>query len=368
MDLKNSLLLANMLKNKQEIKYMPITAVGTPIDVDYVVSGFSANDYIVNSRSFDITSNFEINLNLKTWSGTGSSQYIMGLIGNVNWSLYFGSSGAGIGSSYGGSYWNSLASNMTVGIPTNINIKGDGTNITVTISQQGYSKTSTKTIAELGFNGNYTLNFGRGASSSLPFTSGEIDFNNSYEIRNGIKYNYQFAFVVSKIGSLTINNNVITGFSDNDYLQFPDINSFNSFEMKVKFKLTEDYSVAKSLMGCGSYQKMAISPYNIRGLLRYNYNGSDMTDNNLVSYTVLTDIDYFGIFRYDNNVSYIGISTDDISYTSNTKNISVGATVLPPISSGIGNLKIGNGLSGGTIYLNECYIVVNAIKYKIIVE
>lgn len=173
---------------------------------------------------------------------------------------------------------------------------------------------------------------------------------------------------LSVVGSLTISSGVVSGFSSNDYLQFPDISSFNSFEMKVKFKLTQNYSDARGLIGSNSYQKMAISPYNIRGLLRYNYNSSNTTDVNLVSYSVLTDIDCFGIFRYDNNVSYVGISTDDISYTSNTKNIPIGATILPPISSGIGTLKIGQGLSGGTIYLNECYIVINAIKYKFVVE
>lgn len=180
--------------NDTGIFTLPLTKVGSPTITDGVVSGFSSSNYIANNNSFDITSNFEINLNLKTWSGTGSSQYIMGLIGNVNWSLYFGGIGTGIGSSYGGSsYWNQLASGMTIGIPTNINIKGDGTDIIVTISQQGYSKTSTKPISELGFSGNYTLYFGRGASTSLPFTSGEIDFNNSYEIRNGTKYNYVIA-------------------------------------------------------------------------------------------------------------------------------------------------------------------------------
>lgn len=188
---------SNVILNGTKYNYqfaLPLTKVGSPTITDGVVSGFSSSNYIANNKSFNITSNFEINLNLKTWSGTGSSQYIMGLIGNVSWSLYFGGSGTGIGSSYGGSYyWNQLASGMTIGIPTNINIKGDGTDITVTISQEGYSKTSTKTIAELGFNGNYTLYFGRGASTSLPFTSGEIDFGNSYEVRSGTKYDYVIA-------------------------------------------------------------------------------------------------------------------------------------------------------------------------------
>lgn len=175
------------LMMRKKVEEMPLTKVGSPTITDGVVSGFSADDYIADNNSFDITSNFEIKTKINYWENTGSSQYIMSLRGSVNLSVYFGSTGTSIAAQYGSSYWTGLASGLTVGSPLDIIIKGDGTNISITIKQGSYTNTSTKTISELGLTGNYDIYWGR-SGTGLPFTSGIIDFNNSYEIRNGTKY------------------------------------------------------------------------------------------------------------------------------------------------------------------------------------
>lgn len=176
-----------MMKRYNVKYYMNLTTVGSPTISSGVVSGFSVDDYIADNNTFDINSNFEINVKINYWENTGSTQYFISLRGNKNFNLYFGATGSSISEYNGSSYWNNLANNLEIGVPITVKIKGNGTNITITVNQNSYTNTNSKTITELGLSGNFIIHFGKG-NTALPFTSGIIDFNNSYEISNGTKY------------------------------------------------------------------------------------------------------------------------------------------------------------------------------------
>lgn len=179
--------------NDTGIFTLPLTKVGNPTITDGVVSGFSANDYIANNSSFDITSNFEICVKINSWANSASIQSFLSLRGNINLNLRFSPTVADkITAVYSTETWQDIANNLIVGEPTTIKVSGDGTNITITTIQNGVSQSSNKTISELGLSGNFVIHFGKGGTT-VPFTSGIIDFNNSYEIRNGTKYNYVIA-------------------------------------------------------------------------------------------------------------------------------------------------------------------------------
>ena len=158
--------------------------VGSPTIESGVVSGFSADDYLDINNTFDLTKPFHIHIPVSSFSATGSTQYIFGLRGQKNSGLYFGNTATGMTFSYGSSYWASIATGLTVGTPLTVDMVGDGTDISISVTQSGSTWTSTKTIEELGYaTGNSTVRFGKLYQA---FTSGSIDLNNTYIKINGV--------------------------------------------------------------------------------------------------------------------------------------------------------------------------------------
>lgn len=169
------------------------TVVGSPtIDENGVASGFSENNYL-QINNLDITKPFEINIKINSFNTTGSSQYIFGLQGTNSLGFYLGTSGKGIGGSYGNSYWIGVATNMTVGNPFIFNFKGNGVTLTATVIQDNITQTSSKTIEEIGLSGNYNIRLGR-FGANQPFTSGFIDLPETYiKVNNKLWFNGQEA-------------------------------------------------------------------------------------------------------------------------------------------------------------------------------
>lgn len=176
------------------------TKVGNPTIVDNVASGFSSSNYIANNNIFDITSNFEIYVKINSWGNINSVQNFLSLRGNVNLNLRFDTTATNINAVYGSqsTQWNNIATNLSLGIPLYIKIKGDRINITITTLQNGISQSNSKTISELGLNGDYTIYFGRGGTS-YPFTSGYIDLSQTYIKVNGQMWFYGKNYSTSNI-------------------------------------------------------------------------------------------------------------------------------------------------------------------------
>lgn len=73
--------------------------------------------------------------------------------------------------------------------------------------------------------------------------SGSIDLNNSYIKLNGTKYNLQAVVGYTIVGSPTITDGVVSGFSDSDYIKITDLSraipdGCVNFEINIDFNLT----------------------------------------------------------------------------------------------------------------------------------
>lgn len=165
---------------------------GAPTVVEGVMSGFTANDYAVTTSAFDGSKPFKIHLDLN-YTHTGSSQFFLSLpgvnAGNVG--FYFNNTGTNIAAQYASSgYWTAIT-----GLPADgdlaFDLEGNGTNLTVTVTKGGQTYTNSTTYSALNFGSDsYYVRFGR-RTTNQPFTSGSINFNNTYVKVNGKLWFYQ---------------------------------------------------------------------------------------------------------------------------------------------------------------------------------
>ena len=174
------------------------------------------------------------------------------------------------------------------------------------------------------------------------------------------------------VGSPTITDGVVSGFSADDFLVLPNINSLSTFEIKMKFKITtnsDSYMNIISTRYQWGLQGFQLKNNTLQAKLRYNYQETNTTKTITQSYDFQENIDYYVKYIFnENNEFYVGISTDDITYTySSVENIPNGATILLPISSSIGKLSIGVTIQysafQGEIDIPNSYIIINGTKY-----
>lgn len=167
---------------KSQVGY---TVVGTPtISAEGVASGFSNSKYLEITDTFNIQDRFHFHIEIDNFTNTGSSQFIFGIRGTNSFGAYLGSTAKGMSAVIGNTYWTNLAPTLTVGSPFTVDFSGDGTTLKFTVKQGNSTKTSTKTIADSGMTGSYSVKIGIKASTQA-FTSGSINLNNTYIKVNG---------------------------------------------------------------------------------------------------------------------------------------------------------------------------------------
>lgn len=178
--------------------------------------------------------------------------------------------------------------------------------------------------------------------------------------RNRIKHYMDLTVV----GSPTISNGVVSGFSENDYLQTADtFNPLNAWEMVFKVHFVS--TTAKYFVGYNGYG-FVVGTTTVSGNKRFraffSSNGTSWDIGNATTTTNITDnTDYYVKIRYTGTSYRISQSIDGITYS--------GEGVLwktSPIISGV--LCIGNGYNmlnfwDGSIDINNSYIKINDIKY-----
>ena len=359
--------------------------VGNPTINNNIVSGFSNGNYIKTNVAPYLrqSKNFEIKTKFKVSSTSG----IIFIANNFTIGLMINSDGKfGLYLSEGEEYsWN-IAYNTkgthVVSVNTDYYIKViyDGTSYTLKVSTDDITYVDDIIIQSsktLGGNPNsYALNFGVNYNGTLSFLDGSIDLNNTYIKANGrtwfdgkdyisspindVYLNRNVGYIV--VGSPTINDGVVSGFSPNDYLNLPTNPSYNAsdaFEWNIKFTTPTEFetswllNIITSSINCGIYYATnknifipiasgsaygEITSTNLQENTTYIVNVVKQSDGNVIS--TLKDVNGQVIKQQTKNIGEVSLS-----YSTH---------------------KLGTSASlafSGSIDLNETYIKVNGITW-----
>ena len=365
------------------------TIVGSPTIVDGVVSGFSGSDYL-SIGSLNLNNDWEITCAF-TYKQSSKAQY---LIGASNWyslgPIVFtsGKCGAWVVGSVDGTALSGLNNISTY-------ILEDGKKYIVSTKKQGrvfslivksgtgqLLDTKTSTIPS----GTYSIptlvyNIGWFPADSAAVAS-YIDLNQTYIKINGqawfgncpveVKHiDYGTSVGYTKVGSPTIINGVVSGFSADDYLTLPSPesfpnNTFNGLDIQVKAKV-------ETLNGWQGAIHWSTKGASVAGMLGF-YNGKlycllGRKDNETTqNVSIVSTFDAYANTYYwlkiigANGSVTFSYSIDGQSFTSiGTVSDATGFSISHTF--GIGHSKISSNsfgyFSSGSIDLNETYIKVN---------
>lgn len=235
-----------MMRKKEEIMYATIK--GSLTENDGVFSGFSATSYLTLQQTISINqdTNFELVTKINTTAIDQSSSF-MGTMDSVG--LAFRISGAGKLAFYlgDGSSWivNALTGITIFSTNTDYYVKVSINNGVITTSSsidgKNWTQEATTTVT-FSQTYNYVISLGIGRINTS-FFKGSIDLNNSYIKLGSTKYKLQAVVGYTVVGSPTITDGVVSGFSANDYLQlpnFPTLDNNSKVEIYVESKIYDN--------------------------------------------------------------------------------------------------------------------------------
>jgi len=345
-----------MMRKKTEIMYATIK--GSLTENDGVFSGFSSSNYLITQDYIDIdnTSNIEIVVKINKPSNKDQNMFIAT---DTNFGFVLRTTYSGYISCYVG---NGNSFNIANGVTgthildnnkdyyVKIKIANGSFNVMISEDNQTYITDNTFDISSLTTTKQYLVNFGIGRTTSTYFT-GSIDLNNSYIKLGSTKYKLQAVVGYTVVGSPTISDGVVSGFSSSNYLTLGIIPNFTKLERFVKFT-TNSVSSVQNTIGVGNYGGIGLDANgNIRTTI---FTGSYVTmtlDTVLSANTTYyyKDILENGIvtgFLYDSNKNLIESKTSALGTDTGT-------------SYFIGNVNQHGRPFAGSIDLNETYIKVD---------
>ena len=354
-----------MMRKKEETMYATIK--GTLTENDGVFSGFSASNYleIPNISTYTQDDRYEVvfkfnltNLSDSTLCG-GLGVFVVPVINFLGNIRYFGSAIGLTGQAgtntlvVGQDYWFKAIYDTS-------SFKGyistDGTNWVL-----DYSKSVSVTFSRTG-----PLQIGRNTNVAGQYMKGTIDLNNSYIKLGSTKYNLQAVVGYTVVGSPTITDGVVSGFSSANYLNLNQIynakNIMNT-EIYIRAKTPSSFSsgfsyIFSNTSGYNSVFSLAVSS----GVAFTSFMGSNLAGTTLA----FSDIYISGnaqnntwyrfkikgnnglwVFEvYDDNGNLLGRNTKDWTNLSLDQNYRIKLICLA-------------GVNSGEIDLNETYIKVN---------
>lgn len=354
---------------------------GSPTQSPYgVFSGFSSSNYLLTQNYIDIdnTSNIEIvtkinKPNNQDSNGVISTNTRYGFYLRINYSGYIlcylgNGSSFNIANGVAGSHI--LDNNKTYYIK--IKISNGSFSIMISEDNQTYITDNTFDISSLTTTQQYRINFGVGRNTSNYF-DGTIDLNHSYIKIDDTKYKLQAVVGYTVVGSPTVSDGVVSGFSDSNYLRTSQ-NLFNiqqndNFEFVTKFKTPNDYTLGSSsfyyIIGFGASR---IQSYGFTAGIRINKSNKKLSlttpifnyeySNALVDNTWY----YVRFYRKNRKNCVFEYSTDNKNWISVTQ-ISTKEMLNDgynyKLVIGASNTAAVSALIGGQIDLNETYIKIN---------
>ena len=318
-----------MMRKKEEIMYATIK--GTLTENDGVFSGFSQSNYLITQSAFPLQpAKFEIFVKIKNTATDNNERYFVAgqyrtsfIIGitkvsanTFTFKLYGGNAdGTGAG-------WNKTSEQITIDETQFFGVKFSYDGSEYALYVNGIKIISYLSTTRLY--GNAPIYFGKWSSGgNTNIFVGEIDLNNSYIKLGSTKYNLQAVVGYTVVGSPTITDGVVSGFSSANYLKInvPSDIYYNTFELGVKFKTTDNSISQRLFINAGNLYITIGS-----GILSLNYyntsnnwssrNSGSLSNNNWYWYKIKFDI--------INKFLIAERSTDGINYTQvlNSQDIS----------------------------------------------
>ncbi len=360
-------LLKSFMMEKPKIMYATIK--GSLTESPYgVFSGFSSSNYLKLQQQLDATKPFELvaKINISsigspyTVFGTSTSTYIqLGVRGTGVAMMLLGTGGSSF--SIG-----TLYSSTVLSTDTNYWIKGKftGTKYELYLSTDGTTWILEDSIesSTLISNSPITIQIGNGHTANW-YLRGSIDLNRSYIKIDDTKYKLQAVVGYTVVGSPTITDGVVSGFSSSDYLKVSPfiISATDVIEEKISF--TTDTISGNQWILSRSQNSVLLGVYiNSSGKLRIPFvenNGSIiycnldyvLSDNTSYSVTIVRKADGTLISTLYNNQGTVleTLSTTAQYAFTGTTDMFIGVT-----ASG------GHGIVfNGSIDMNNTFIKIN---------
>lgn len=361
---------SNMLQveSKQNIGKVNYTVVGSPTIVNGILSDITNDNYVYVSR-LPLTSWSGIELVIATpttFSTTLTTSTIFGK--KDDFYIYANSSGAitlsfvNAGGNYGLHPGNTEYYNRVKKIK--LVFGANTTHRYYTID--GTTWIDAGEIAAIpNFNTYANFTFGSGSYSNA--YTGSIDLNNTY-----IKVNDQVWFGKQKpeaklvgpvdytiVGSPTIDNGVVSGFSVNDYLTLPQIDLSGPFEMLFKFTTPSTWGSAYDVIfTCAGFSFQKQGAKRMLGYYLRDVRTSTLIQINGSHTSLLENTTYYTKAVYNGETITVYISTDGINWeqdmtTSYSEVLQSSACVFGR------NRTLEQQAWGGSIDLNNTYIKLN---------
>ena len=338
-----------MMRKKEEIMYATIK--GSLTESPYgVFSGFSGTNYLATQMGIDLSQNWEFSFDFTTSDDITSEQFVFtdktspyaigfGIFTNSKFILYFLNSS-------GNRVYNFLNS-ATINTHYKVKITYSNNNISVYINGELVNSQSS----------NYPSSYidrimyiGRGTPTALAF-KGSIDLNKSYIKTDNTKYKLQAVVGYTIVGSPTIVDGVVSGFSDANYLTIQQYLPDN-FEMFITFTTPnswtneyEDIFNYRQLFNIEKYSTN-ISTYNWT-TNSYKYIVPNVKTNTKYSVKIIKEGTSISFWYKEENNDFV------LSGSLTTTKIAVGYSCF-----GINQATSGRFFTG-FINLNETYIKSN---------
>ena len=347
-----------MMRKKEEIMYATIK--GTLTENNGVFSGFSASNYLEVNYTPQNINNYELGVKFTLGNSVSSTQTIIGqkstnvhtpqLAIDSSRKLFFSFPNASHS-------WVSVNTTYALNIDTTYEAK------MIWTGNKVYAYLKSNSVWELVGESDLVTNGWDepiliGLDTGLNAWGGSIDLNNSYIKLGSTKYKLQAVVGYTIVGSPTIVDGVVSGFSANDYLQLPSKPDYNeNFEMQVEFTKTATGNCGLCIGGTYTYGGLIVSNNTVRFVIRLDDGTSNnyaLVSNNTIEINAL----------YIANVKRVGNKIVLRIYKNGTLDEEIGEDLTNiAFSTNIGNLRLGVRVGGdalsGSMNLNNTYIKIN---------
>ena len=353
-----------MMRKKEEIMYLVIKGNLTQ-SPDGVFSGFSSANYLKLSP-ID-TSSFQFVFKITTSATFGQFECIIVENTATTYKSRVQISPYGrimLLLSSGGTSWDiadNVLSSQVLSNNTDYYIKFvfDGTKYVVSFSADGQTYETAITV-----NSTITLRqlpyiIGYNTANATAF-GGSIDLNKSYIKLGSTKYNLQAVVGYTVVGSPTITDGVVSGFSNANYLLLGDnVPYSNNFEMVFKITTGSSFSSTGTIFeGSSSNNGLSIAINTSKYLYVSAGNGSWIV-NQAGTTTLSANTTYYVKFSCKNNVYKLELSTDNINWNTEIS-VESSSVLVTTSAKSIGySTRFSGRVFSGSIDMNETYIKVN---------
>lgn len=359
-----------MMRKKEQIMYATIK--GTLTENDGVFSGFSTSNYLeipnvptyTQDDKIEFVTNFTLTtLNDSTLCG-GAGAFCVPVVSSDGKIQYFGS----VISLTGQKGTNILVVNQNYyfkAIYDTNSFKGyistDGINWIL-----DYSKSVSVTFSKSG-----AFQLGRKTNVSTQYLKGSMNLNKSYIKINSTKYNLQAVVGYTIVGSPTITDGVVSGFTTSDYVRTSqDWDTFadaETWKIHTRIITGENYNTTRSTGVLSSQGFQAGFGVSISGKLVSIIYLSDNSQFSLISSLTIESNTSYDIELEKTKSQYIFRvkKTNTVTWEEKTNNstLLVRNNFYNPNYLYFGNVNYFNVVFTGSIDMNETIIFVNNKLY-----